>query len=58
MSSAKIERTKGVELRNQLVEAENALRIAEAAYRAGKSYDASVFATARAVLSTVRAAAR
>jgi hypothetical protein len=55
-SKGTITRDKAVEFRNSLVEAENALRIAEAAYRNGKAYDSGVFSTARAVLTTIRAA--
>lgn len=58
VQSQDITRAKGIELRNQVVEAENALRIAETSYQAGRSYNANVFSSVRAVLSTVRAAAR
>lgn len=51
-----ITRDKALELRNQLAESESALRIAETAFRAGRTYDTTVFTSTRAVLSIVRAA--
>lgn len=51
-----LDRDKALELRNSLAEAENAVRLAESAYRQGQAYDQNVFSKIRAVLSTVRSA--